>query len=138
MEKNYDVILRGHHLYLLYDYCLLFNGNYTRGENYIRYNMISTGYGEEHTNYTISIFKKITESDNIRIKLVAGILDDICEKCCRIKHKFKLRLCNSNGEDLMAIADVGLRVDEVYASKHILEKLNILKILWEERNKNGC
>lgn len=131
MDRDCDVVLRGHHLRLLYDYCFLFNGDYTHGENYIRYNL-SSGYGEEHTNYTISILKKIAESDNIRIKLVLDVLDDICEKCRRKKHKFKLELCNSNGGDLRAIADIGLRADEVYTSKHILEKL---KMLWEERNK---
>lgn len=130
MDKGCDIVLRGHHLRLLFDYCFLVGG-----EKHIRYNMLSTGYGEEHTNYTISIFKKITkitELDNVRIKILADSLDDICEKCCRIKHKFKLKLCNSDGDDLRTIADIGLRVDEVYTSKHILEKL---KTLWEERNK---
>ncbi len=111
MFKEYDIILRGHHLVMLYHYCFL------GGESYVRENMLSEGYGEEHTEHVVEIFRRIKKSDKLKI-IIVDMPDDICEKCRRKKVK-----CYSALDDLSVITYVGLRVCKVYTSKYILKKL---------------
>lgn len=114
MKKDYDITLRGHHL------ILLFNLYVSKDENGIRENMLILKYSKRHTEHTINILKKITESD-IRIKIVDA-LDDICRKCRR------KRKCANNVfmSDVSISADANLRINEIYDSKHILETLEMV------------
>ena len=116
MKKDYDILLRGHHLRLLYRFYVVVE------KSFIRMNMICELYGEKHTNHVINTLERIINSPELKIKIVAGISDEICKNCLR-----KEPICHTVTADLGAIAESGLRVGEVYTSQYILERLS-----------NGC
>jgi len=113
LKKDYDILLRGHHLWLLYRFYVVV------GKSCIRANMINDKYGKKHTTYVINTLERIVNSPELKIKIVAGISDEICKNCLR-----KEPICHTVTADLRAIAESGLRIGEVYTSKYILERLS--------------
>ncbi len=114
-DNHCDVLLRGHHLHLLFIfYCL-------KREDKIRENMLGDGYGKKHINFTISLLKKISRSD-VRVKIV-DFADDICDKCVYRKKCIGRHDNDMVTDDRTMAWNVGLNIDEIYGSQQVLKNL---------------
>lgn len=112
MKEDYDIVLRGHHLKLLYQfYCL-------KKENKIRKSMLHLHYGQGHTDHAINVLKRIAESD-IKVK-ITDTLDVICSKCY---WRVIPDICGQDIEDVEMALYLGLKTGKTYNSKFILRKL---------------
>ncbi len=117
MKKHYDIVLRGHHLRLLYEFY------YSGKEGQIRTKLIED-YSQEYAENTIKILEKIAYS-KVKVKLIDTI-DDICQACndkdteyC--KGKF------TSSADRFYLGHFKLKIDRVYPSRHILKKIHVCK-----------
>jgi hypothetical protein len=117
MKKAYNVVLRGHHLMVLYIFLFLGGEAKLWELMYFRYS-----YGEKHTQHTIKILRKIKRS-NTKIKII-DTLDDICGECeqerpeCKSLKKAK--------RDARIAEYVGLKFGRIYTSRYIIRKLKVL------------
>ena len=112
MKKDYDVVLRGHHINTLRFY--LAHGA-EKLKTIFRDGKRSSGY----TKNAINILKKITNSD-VRVKFIST-LDDICKSCNARDKTCTTRLTASCDKEWLEY--YGFKVSKIYSSKHILKKL---------------
>lgn len=117
MKKDYDITLRGHHLFALYVFYFLGGAARIWELAYFRYS-----YSKKTTEHLIKILRKITKSD-IRVKIV-DTLDDICEECDSEDSS-----CSSRKKamrDTKRAVAAGLEIGETYSSRYILKRLETL------------
>lgn len=118
MEKNYDVVLRGHHLRLLYSFYFL-------GSKNLIWNIAATDHSWKHADNTIKVLKRITNS-NIRIK-ITDTIDDICKTCNEKRTKkckeFIPYGISAAASDREAIHSYRIKLNRVYTSKFLLKRL---------------
>ena len=142
MPKNCDIRLRGHHLYLLYN----FDSNCRKSEpelselglgnlglEVFKNNLKSYGrYGRKDIEHFIKVLERICNG-SIRVKLTDG-LDAICrgchwrkEKVCRERDSLPLATKYPDG-DYNTIKNLGFKLGKVYRSQYLLRKLRKGKI----------
>jgi len=123
LKKDYNIILRGHHL-------LSFHAYLISGETETRACLIKD-HSNEVVDKVIKTFRKIVNS-NIRIKIIDSV-DGICRSCDtrtkECKQEIPFRIC-AVSEDRKIASKYGLKINKSYSSKYILRKITQKE--WQE------
>lgn len=118
--------IRGHHLLSIF-YCFL-SSDVEGTINYqFKYFVRRKQYGKEHAENMRNIMRRLLHTPEEKIKLLAGVGDDICRVCP--KTCVRRGVYHDMGYDNMIIRTLGCEVNRIYALGEIIEKgKNLIEI----------